>query len=78
MKTAISFPDPLFAEANRLAKRLRLSRSKLFAVALEKFLREQQGKDITKRLNEVYARERSDLDPVLQALQYRSLPREEW
>jgi metal-responsive CopG/Arc/MetJ family transcriptional regulator len=78
MKTAISLPDPLFAEAEQVAKRLRISRSKLYATAITQFLNEHRSRDVTERLNEVYAKEKSKLDPVLHALQLGSLPREDW
>jgi metal-responsive CopG/Arc/MetJ family transcriptional regulator len=38
MKTAISLPDELFDTAERLAKRLRVGRSELYARALREFL----------------------------------------
>jgi len=78
MKTAISLPDPLFAEAEQVAKRLRISRSKLYATAIAQFLKQHRSRSVTERLNEVYTKEKSKLDPVLHALQLRSLPREDW
>ena len=78
MKTAISLPDPLFAEAEQVAKRLRISRSKLYATAIAQFLKQHGSRGVTERLNEVYAKEESKLDPVLHGLQLRSLPREDW
>lgn len=38
MKTAISIPDRIFHEAEKAAKRLKLSRSQLYRQALELFL----------------------------------------
>ena len=38
MKTAISIPDRVFHEAEKAAKRLKLSRSQLYRQALELFL----------------------------------------
>jgi metal-responsive CopG/Arc/MetJ family transcriptional regulator len=38
MKTAVSIPDPLFAEAGKAARELNISRSKLVQTALEEFL----------------------------------------
>src|SRR5689334_20092234 len=37
MKTAISIPDRVFTQADRLAKRLGLTRSELYARAVERF-----------------------------------------
>ena len=78
MKTAISLPDSLFAEAEQAAERLRMSRSKLYATAIAQFLKQHGSRAVTERLNEVYAEEKSQLDPVLHALQLRSLPHEDW
>ena len=80
MKTAISLPDPLFEAAERLAQQLGKSRSQLYAEALRAYLERHRDEDITRRLNEVYDAEPelAELDPVLAALQYRSLPKEEW
>lgn len=78
MKTAISLPDPLFAEAEQAAKRLRMSRSKLYATAIAQYLKERRSLGVTERLDEVYAEEKSQIDPALHALQLRSLPREDW
>ena len=38
MKTAISIPDDLFREVEACSRRLRLSRSRLFAAAAREFL----------------------------------------
>lgn len=47
MKIAISIPDPIFAEAEILAKRMKLSRSKLYARALDAFVAEHANDDLT-------------------------------
>jgi metal-responsive CopG/Arc/MetJ family transcriptional regulator len=78
MKTAISIPDPLFVQAEQVAKRLRISRSKLYATAIAEFVNAHSSRGVTERLNEVYTKEKSKLDPVLDAIQLRSLPREDW
>lgn len=79
MKTAISLPDELFVAAERVARRLGLSRSELYQRALAKYLESQSGAAITAELNEVYsAQDNSRLDPVLDKLQRASLAREDW
>ena len=80
MKTAVSLPDPVFHEAERLAKRLRVPRSRLYATAIASFVEQHRRKGITEALNEVYGDEgeESKLDPVLHRLQERSLRREKW
>jgi hypothetical protein len=54
MKVAISVPDPLFRQAESVARRLRIPRSQLYARALEAFLRQQRRPDVTERLDVVY------------------------
>jgi metal-responsive CopG/Arc/MetJ family transcriptional regulator len=78
MKTAISIPDPLFKEAERLTRRLRIPRSQLYARALEAYLKRQRSKGIKEALDEVYSTESSELDPVITQLQAMALSREEW
>lgn len=80
MKTAISIPDPIFRAAERLAKRTRKSRSELYTAAVAQYVEMHQGAGVTERLNEVYGEEEklSLLDPIINALQLSSLPRDEW
>jgi metal-responsive CopG/Arc/MetJ family transcriptional regulator len=78
MKTAISLPDAVFTEAEALAKHLGLSRSELYARALQAFLSKYDRQQILSRLNEVYAVESSDLDPELAKMQFTSLAHEDW
>ncbi len=78
MKTAVSIPEPLFRRAERLAKRMRVPRSRLYADALERYVAEREKDDVTARLNEIYDQEPAKLDPVLAALQAASLNTEDW
>ena len=78
MKTAISVPDALFRTGERVAKKLSMSRSQLYATALAEFVRTRVSADVTRRLDEVYARESSALDPVLDDLQRQALDSEDW
>jgi len=78
MKTAISLPDELFSAADALAGRLGVSRSELYARAMEEYLAKHAPSDITARLNEIYATEDSSLDPALHRAQIRSLSPDAW
>lgn len=78
MKTAVSIPDPIFKSADRLARKLKMSRSRLYAVAVESFVQRHDQDAIIAKLNEVYATESSALDPVLQSIQARSIAKDEW
>ena len=78
MKTAISIPDPIFEAAEDLAKKMGISRSELYARAVEGFVQTRRGEEVTAALNRVYAEEPSELDPVLAKLQFNALRRDDW
>jgi predicted transcriptional regulator len=78
MKTAVSIPDPVFKAADKLAHRLRMSRSGLYAEALQRYVQLHDENAITAKLNEVLASESSSLDPLLQSIQSRSIHPESW
>ena len=80
MKIAISIPDSMFEAAERMARRLGISRSQLFQRAVQKYIEEQRRLGVTEALNEVYGGipSASQVDPVLSRLQLGSLPKEDW
>ena len=78
MKVAVSIPDGLFDSAESLGKRLRVSRSRLYATALAEFLAKHQSRKITERLNSLYEEEESRLEKPLRRLQGRSIGDESW
>ena len=78
MKTAISIPDDVFKTADSFARRRNLSRSAVFTIAVTEFLSHHRQEDVTEQLNQVYAKEESTLDPVLNQLQFASLPKGKW
>ncbi len=78
MKTAVSIPDPVFKAADKLAHRLGVSRSSLYAEALHRYLQLHDEHAITSKLNEILAHEASELPPRLQSVQSRSIPRDSW
>jgi metal-responsive CopG/Arc/MetJ family transcriptional regulator len=78
VKAAVSLPDPLFEAADELANRLGISRSELFAAALEAYLRDRRQAGVTEKLNEIYGEEDSSLDPAIATIQSASLSRDEW
>jgi metal-responsive CopG/Arc/MetJ family transcriptional regulator len=78
MKTAVSLPDDLFRLADAAARRLRVSRSELYAKAIAEYLKRQQGNAITERLNEVYSRYSAKLDSGLHRAQLKSLENDAW
>jgi predicted transcriptional regulator len=78
MKTAVSLPDDLFRLAETAARRLRVSRSRLYATAISEFLGRRQGNAVTERLNEVYSRQPAQVDSGLHRAQLRSLEKDSW
>jgi metal-responsive CopG/Arc/MetJ family transcriptional regulator len=78
MKTAISVPDDVFARVDQLARQRRMSRSAVFTAAAVEYVQHHRGDDVTQKLNSVYDKEDSRLDPVLERLQMASLPKEIW
>ena len=78
MKVAISLPDPIFSAAEQLAQKLHVSRSQLYAQALEEYLDKRHDPAVTERLNAVYSARPGSIDPVLVAAQLRAIGHEAW
>jgi len=78
MKTAISLPDSTFEEAEALAQQLGWSRSGLYTKALQAYLKKYNRNQTLLKLNQVYSKESSELDPVIARMHYMSLPCEDW
>ena len=80
MKTAISIPDAIFEEAERLAKIRGWSRSELYANAVSAYVNSERFLGVREKLDAVYGRNVDDsaVDPVLAKAQARSLPKEKW
>lgn len=55
IKTAVSIEKSLFNQADELAKEMQVSRSRLFALALENYVAQYRSRKITDILNEEYA-----------------------
>lgn len=65
VKTAISLQESLFEQVESIAQEMAISRSRLFALAMEDFIREYQDRKLFEAINQASA----DLtdDPVEQA-----------
>jgi hypothetical protein len=55
VKTAISLDESLFREAEAWAGKLGMSRSQLYARALEEYVHRREDEDLVRRLNEAHA-----------------------
>jgi predicted transcriptional regulator len=55
MKTAISIPDEVFAEAEELAKALKVSRSRLYSRAVREYVARHGTEQVTAALDALFA-----------------------
>ncbi len=54
VKTAISVENTLFNKANKLATEMNISRSRLFSLAIEDYIKKQESRNLLDELNAVY------------------------
>ncbi len=78
MKAEISVPNPILEAAEGLAAALGMSLSEFCVAALTAYVASYQNGDVTKRLDEVYAKEPSAMAPEMVAIQIASIGKEEW
>jgi hypothetical protein len=80
MKTAISIPDEIFEQAERLAKSRGWSRSELYAKAVSAFVNSERCSGVREKLDAVYGDGGQDsaFEPLLASAQARSLAKEKW
>jgi metal-responsive CopG/Arc/MetJ family transcriptional regulator len=78
MKVAVSIPDRVFAEAERLAAHLKTSRSELYARALAMFVGNHAEERVTERMNAVVDSVDGAPDPFSRAAARQVLERSEW
>jgi antitoxin MazE6 len=78
MKTAVSIPDEVFQEAERLARRTRRSRSRLFTDALREYLARWSPDKVTAAMNAALAEVGEGKDRFTRTAARRVLERTEW
>jgi metal-responsive CopG/Arc/MetJ family transcriptional regulator len=78
MKTAVSIPDEVFEGAERLARRTKKSRSRLFSDALKEYLARHTPEEVTEAMNKAVAEIGEQRDPFVAAAARRVLERVEW
>ena len=54
VKTAISLQKSLFEQVNILAQKMNISRSRLFALALEEYIQRYQNQKMLEQINRAY------------------------
>ncbi|MGH9468739.1 MAG: hypothetical protein ACRD1N_00180 [Terriglobia bacterium] len=78
MKTAISIPDELYQGAERLARRTKKSRSRLYGDALKEYLARHAPDEVTQAMNRACAEAGQMKDPFVSSAARRILERSEW
>ena len=78
MKTAISIPDDVFRDAERLAKRMKTSRSELYSRAVAEYLARHSPDQITEQMNRALAEMDDPVDPAVTAAADTILRNTEW
>ena len=78
MKTAVSVPDEVFDEAEHLAKRLKISRSELYAKALVEFVSRHAPDTVTESFNRVCSEIQGEPDPAFQRAARKILESSDW
>jgi len=78
MKTTASIPDDLFDDAEQLAHRLQISRSRLYARAVAEFVDRHDDGRVKSTMNRVVDEIGEPTDPFIHEAGLDSLQRVEW
>ncbi len=78
MKTAVSIPDDVFEEADRLARRLQTSRSQLYARALAEFVARHDDDRVTAAMDRAIDEIGSQSDQFTHEAARKTLRKMEW
>ena len=72
-KTAISIPSDVFRLSEKLSKKLKISRSAVFALGVRKLGELHDEEDLIGRINAVCAEVDTSVEPALKSYQVRRL-----
>ena len=78
MKVAVSIPDDVFDEAEQLTRKLKTSRSEIYARALAAFVGDHAPDRVTEAMNDVIDSVGAERDDFVDAAARRVLDRSEW
>lgn len=82
VKTAISLDEELLLKVNRLANDLHVSRSKVFTLAVQDYLKIQENQSLLAQLNEVYedfpGEEESEISKSMRIKHSKIIEQESW
>lgn len=82
VKTAISLEKELFDQVNKLSKEMHVSRSRLFTLAVEDYLRRYESKKLLDEINSAYSdipsEEERRITHAMKEKQRKNLENEPW
>ena len=78
MKTAVSIPDEVFDEAERLARRMKRPRSEIYSRALAEYVARHAPDRVTEAMNRTLAEINEPTDDFFRAASRRVLEHSEW
>jgi metal-responsive CopG/Arc/MetJ family transcriptional regulator len=78
MKTAVSIPDEVFEGVERLARRTKRSRSRLFSDALKEYLARHTPNEVTEAMDRAFAELGETKNAFVSTAARRVLERSEW
>jgi antitoxin MazE6 len=79
MKTAISIEKSIFEQMDALAKKAKISRSRLFAIAAREFIQRNNNMDLLQSLNSAY-KDLTEIDPIVTKMRstHYDLVKDQW
>jgi len=82
VKTAISIEKGLFNEVNLLADKMHVSRSKLFVMAVQDFIKKNENQYLLSQINSAFSEtadsEHEKIQDAMRKKQLKNLEREPW
>jgi metal-responsive CopG/Arc/MetJ family transcriptional regulator len=81
VKTAVSIQKSLFEQAEKIAQKMKVSRSRLFALALEDYIHREENRELLAQINRAFADEPNSAEKTLRRKTrrtHRRIVRGEW
>jgi metal-responsive CopG/Arc/MetJ family transcriptional regulator len=78
MRIVLSIPDKVYADAERLATELRISRSDLYSRAIREYVVRHSPDQLTKKMNRVLEKVGNDIDGFIHRAACRALEKVDW
>jgi metal-responsive CopG/Arc/MetJ family transcriptional regulator len=80
VKTAISLQKPLLDQVDELARKMDISRSHLFVLATEEFIKRRKAQELLKAINDAYVESDPEEKLVLKKMKckFKELVEDQW